>query len=360
MGETRGMVMLDSDNLAALRMRRQYMGENASEEEYEILFRDLSPVPTVYWCCPGEPPALSFRASFGDQLYNARRRAKREILKGRFQGGAIGYVDRRDLSLYGSIYRRRLGKLTEIQEELLTLLRREGPMNIGLMKELTGRLVKEIGPALHKLQEAFLVFEDQVDNQWDRAWYLMEEEFPELDLDLPRGEAIEAAVMRFAYRIVAFNAAMVKTFFRLPVRDLKAAVDSLLNQGALVRRTVEGEGERLLLREDADLLEGENFCCEPSVFALHRNDFLVKAMEAELEERFDRPDEEVLQYLLIDGKFQGAVYGRFKMGPFIIEDVWVEEPARGRKDQILKAVAAVNPALESRPKRYCGQEFGEG
>lgn len=351
--------MLDKNNVAALRTQRQYIGEKASEREYETLFRDLSPVPTVYWCCPGEPPALSFRASFDDRLFNAQRRAKREILKGRFQGGTIGYVDRRDLSLYGSIYRRRLEGLTEIQEELMALLRREGPMNIGLMKELTGRLVKEIGPALHKLQEAFLVFEDQADNEWDRAWYLMEEEFPELDLNLPRGEAIEAAVMRFAHRIVAFDVSMAKAFFRLSVRDLKAAVDGLLVRGDLVQRTVEGEGERLLLREDAALLEGERFCCEPSAFVLHRNDFLVKAMEVELKERFDRPETEVLQYLLIDGRFRGAVYGRFKMGPFVIEDVWVEEPARGRKDQILKAVAAVNPAPESRPKRYCGQDNGE-
>ncbi len=111
------------------------------------------------------------------------------------------------------------------------LLKREGPMNIGLMKELTGRLVKEITPALHKLQEAFLVFEDQADNEWDRAWYLMEGEFPELNLSLPRGEAVEAAVLRFAYRIVAFDLPMAKSFFRLPVRDLKAAVDGLLSRG---------------------------------------------------------------------------------------------------------------------------------
>ena len=84
--------MLDKNNVAALRTQRQYIGEKASEREYETLFRDLSPVPTVYWCCPGEPPALSFRASFDDRLFNAQRRAKREILKGRFQGGTIGYV----------------------------------------------------------------------------------------------------------------------------------------------------------------------------------------------------------------------------------------------------------------------------
>lgn len=351
--------MLDEKNVAALRMRRQYIGEKASEEEYETLFRDLSPVSTVYWCCPGEPPVLSCRAAFDDYFFNTRRRGRRDILKGRFQGGTIGYVDRRDLSLYGSIYRKAPKALTEVQEELLALLRREGPMNIGLMKELTGRLVKEITPALHKLQEAFLVFEDQADNEWDRAWYLMEGEFPELNLTLNRGEAIEAAVLRFAYRIVAFDLPMAKSFFRLPARDLKAAVDGLLAQGALSSRPVEGEGDRLLRRQDAALLESEAFSVEPSVLALHRNDFLVKAMEPELKERFDRADEEVLQYLLIDGRFQGAVYGKFKNGPFLVEDVYAEEPVRHRREELLQAARQANPAPESRPKRYCGEELKE-
>lgn len=348
--------MLDANNVAALRMQRQFLGEKASEEEYEALFRDVSPVPTVYWCCPGEPPVLSRRASFDDRDWNGRRRARREILKGRFQGGTIGYVDRRDLSLYGSIYRKAPKVLSEIQEELLALLRREGPMNIGLMKELTGRLVKEITPALHKMQEAFLVFEDQADSEWDRAWYLMEGEFPELDLSLNRGEAIEAAVLRFAYRIVAFDLPMAKSFFRLPVRDLKAAVDGLLAQGALFLRPVEGAGERLLLREDAVRLEAGDFSAEPMVLALHRNDFLVKAMEPALKERFDRPEEEVLQYLLIDGRFQGAVYGKFKNGPFLVEDIWVDDPVKGRKEEILREVRRANPASESRPQRYCGEK----
>ena len=32
-------------------------------------------------------------------------------------------------------------------------------------------LVKEITPVLHRLQEAFLVYEDQYDGEWDRSWY---------------------------------------------------------------------------------------------------------------------------------------------------------------------------------------------
>ena len=39
-------------------------------------------------------------------------------------------------------------------------------------------LVKEITPVLHRLQEAFLVYEDQYDGEWDRSWYRFEEMFP--------------------------------------------------------------------------------------------------------------------------------------------------------------------------------------
>lgn len=37
------------------------------------------------------------------------------------------------------------------------------------MNEETGMLVKEITPVLHRLQEAFLIYEDQYDGEWDRG-----------------------------------------------------------------------------------------------------------------------------------------------------------------------------------------------
>lgn len=52
-------------------------------------------------------------------------------------------------------------------------------------------LVKEITPVLHRLQEAFLVYEDQYDGEWDRSWYRFEEMFPETNPEPggPRGSA---------------------------------------------------------------------------------------------------------------------------------------------------------------------------
>ena len=45
------------------------------------------------------------------------------------------------------------------------------------LKEESGLLVKEITPALHRLQEAFLIYEDQYDGEWDRGWYRFGEFF---------------------------------------------------------------------------------------------------------------------------------------------------------------------------------------
>ena len=56
-------------------------------------------------------------------------------------------------------------------------------MNIEVMKQMTGFLVKEITPVLHRLQEAFLIYEDQNGGEWDRGWYEFSEMFPEINLE---------------------------------------------------------------------------------------------------------------------------------------------------------------------------------
>ena len=64
----------------------------------------------------------------------------------------------------------------------------------------------------------------------------------------------------------------------------------------------------------------------------------------------------MLQYLLIDGEFCGAVVGKFRNGPFDVEDIVLNLPPESwalRREEILTAVQAENPA--SRLMRYCGQ-----
>ena len=90
-------------------------------------------------------------------------------------------------------------------------------MNIALMKEMTGLLVKEITPALHKLQAAFFIFEDQPDGEWDRSWMRFEEMFPNVDVErYSRQEALRIVLRRFAYRYVYFTAMEAKSFYGLP------------------------------------------------------------------------------------------------------------------------------------------------
>ncbi|MHB8131697.1 MAG: DNA glycosylase AlkZ-like family protein, partial [Mobilitalea sp.] len=172
--------MLTWLDITALRMKRQYLLSPVRKEDYDQLFMNMSPVPPMYWTAPGDPPTLPSHADIDDYDYNSIRRSKRSLLKGRFAGGSIAYVTEEDLEVFACLYQKEITCFSQIQSELLELLKQEGPMNIGLMKELTGLLVKEITPALHKLQEAFIVYEDQLDNEGDRGWYLFESELTEV------------------------------------------------------------------------------------------------------------------------------------------------------------------------------------
>jgi hypothetical protein len=72
---------------------------------------------------------------------------------------------------------------------------------------------------------------------------------------------------------------------------------------------------------------------------LHRSDLLVRSHKSDLKRRFG--EHEVLQYLLIDGRFLGAVLGHWRIGPHDVDDIVVELPAgerSARRDEILRAV----------------------
>ena len=61
---------------------------------------------------------------------------------------------------------------------------------------------------------------------------------------------------------------------------------------------------------------------------------------------------EVTQYLLVDGVIRGAVMGHFRYGPYDLHAVWLELPeqeAAVRRDEILRAVYAVNGPREEPP-----------
>lgn len=158
-----------NNKILSLRMERQFLTRKANEAEYIQLYRDLQPGQNVYWNGFGDPPSLSFRADFNDIEFNRERQAKRELIKGRFAGGNLGWIEPADLELFAALYMKPLKNPTEKHLCILELVEREGSLNIQQMKEEIGMLVKEITPVLHRLQEASLIYEDQYDVEWDRG-----------------------------------------------------------------------------------------------------------------------------------------------------------------------------------------------
>jgi hypothetical protein len=350
--------MLNKDDIIRLRMKRQNLSRPVDKPGYDALFRAMSPVPTIYWCEPGSPPTLPLHTDFDDYDYNSIRRSRRDILKGRFAGGTIGYVTLEDLELFACLYRKEEPKLSVVQMELIELLQQEGPMNIGSLRELAGYRAKDITPALHKLQEAFLVYEDQVDNEWDRGWYLFESEFPEIDLNrYTKAEALKLLLPRAVGLLVFFDEELLRSYYRLPVRLITETVNSMLTEGRIVPESLEGR-KGYLLKEDEIVLPQKRVVDEiPSVLMLQKNDFLVRAYSDELKAKFTS-EWDSLYYLLIDGEFHGAVMGRFKFGPHVVEDIVLDLPEEeriSRREEILTAVYTVFDPIASKPARYNGK-----
>lgn len=341
--------------MISLRMERQCLINKADKAEYIKLYRDMQPGQNVYWHGFGDPPSLSFRAGFDDIEFNRDRQLQRKLIKGRFAGGNLGWIESSDVELFAALYRKPLTKPTMEQQHILELIETAGPFNIQQIKEETGLLVKQITPILHRLQEAFLIYEDQYDGEWDRGWYRFDEMFPEIKTDrYTRLEALKIVLQRFAYRIVWFDVAMAKSFYRLPEKEIKPAVSELVAEGVLV-----ASESGYMLKNDAELLTRYEPKPVNFVYAIHRNDFLYKAHEHILKEMTKRLseglayDHEPLQYLLIDGEFHGVSVGHFRYGPYDLNDIVCDLPnAQNRKDEMIEAIRAVNFGKE--PVRFMG------
>lgn len=340
-------MMLGWENMIALRMQRQCLQKRIDRKGYIQLYRDLSPGLNVHWHGFGQPPCLVYRTDFDDVAFNGKRQLKRELVKGRFQNGNVGFVEAQRMELFACLYQKPY-RPTQYSELLLHLLEREGPMNIEVMKEMTGLLVRQITPALHRLQESFLVFEDQNDGEWDRGWYLFGEMFPEADLNrYTRLQALECVLPRLFYRFVYLTAENARHFLGLPKKDVSAALEKLEREERLARWR-----EGWILPEDREMLIHTEFEPMRGILALHRNDPLVRIDEWHLKEEYKGKEKgsEVMQYLLIDGQIRGAVMGHFRYGPYDLHEIRVglpEEEMRLRREEIWEAVREVNGKREN-------------
>lgn len=349
---------MNRQKIISLRMERQCFTEKADKDEYIKLYRDTQPGQNVYWNGFGEPPTLAFRTNFDDIEFNRDRQLERKLVKGRFAGGNLGWIVPEDMELFVALYRKPLTKPTMEQIQILELIDNAGPFNIQQIKEETGMLVKQITPILHRLQEAFLIYEDQYDGEWDRGWYKFVEMFPEVDRNkYTRLEALRIVLQRFAYRIVWFDTAMARSFYKIPEKEINLAVSELVDEGILV---VSDSG--YMLKRDAELLENYELKDMNFVYAIHRNDFIYKAHEHVLKEMVKNLaegleyDHDPLQYLLIDGEFHGASVGHFRNGPYDLNDIVCDLPdADNRKEEIIEAIRIVN--YGKMPSRFMGKEL---
>lgn len=336
-----------------LLMQRQHLLKPATADEFDDLFRNMSPVHTQFWTNPGAPPDLSGRCDFDDLGYCFQIRATREIVKGRFQGQSVGYVFSDELDLMAAAFRK-TGELSYDEQKIFDIVHQEGPINIQTIKELTGILSKNIAPILHKLQQKFLVFEDQSDNEWDRCWYVFEQEF---DINLNRYEHIEAVkilLMRFAFMNVIFDEAMARNFYGFTLKDIKQAVSELLESGALV--AVEGGYARA--EDAAEAVKDKP--AEKSLILLNKNDFLVKSNEHWLKKKYTNEGNDVLYYILIDGAFHGAVFGHFRFMPHIVDDVFIDLSSgevKALKKPLMDAVEKIFDKSVSPLLHYMGKEI---
>ena len=342
------------NKITALRMERQHLVRKANEAEYDQLYRDLQPGYNVYWNGFGDPPTLTHRADFEDMEYNRERQKNHALMKGRFAGGNLGWIIPEDFELFACAFCKPLDKFTERQTFLLELIEQEGPLTIQQMKEATGLLVKEITPVLHRLQEAFLIYEDQYDGEWDRGWYRFSEMFPDADLSrYTRQQALQILIQRYAYRMVWFDSEMVKSFYKLPGKDIKMVLNELV-KGQILLETDGG----YLLKSDSEILQDYSFEMAPSVLAVHKNDVMYRSNEHLLKEAWKRDGVETLYYLLIDGEMHGAAYGKFRYGqpdfPDLVVDLSTKE-AEKRKDEIIEAAKKLS--FGKTPDRYNGVEL---
>lgn len=342
--------------LLALRMQRQHLLHPVSEDGYDALYRDLQPGLNLYWHGFGQPPELTFRADFDDISYNRERLARRTLVKGRFGGGNLGWIIPEDLPLFAALYRKPIALMDDVQATVMTLIERLGPLNIQQIKEETGYLVKTVTPALHRLQEAFLLYEDQFDGEWDRAWYRFEEMFPEIDLNgISREDALDTLLQRFAYRMAWFDTKMARSYYKLPEKELKQACARLTDRGVFAAM----DGGFLLAADAAAMAQLPDGPLPP-VLALHRNDPLVRAFEHELKARF-KPlcdalpyDHDPQYYVLVEGAFRAVSVGHFRYGPYEIHDIVGDSPALwARRDEILAAVQKENPGATI--QRFMGE-----
>ena len=349
------MNKLKESNVVMERLRRQHLLKPVrSSDDYLSLFRIMQPVSTGWFSRPGNPPVLENRASFNDSNLTDKLRRDRIIVKARFLSGNVGYVFADQLQIYAAAFLHPLTRMNMIQNIVFDTVQRGGPITAAQIKEETGLLSKEIGPALQRLQRAFLVYEDQIDSDWDRAWYDFPSEWPDIDVqNINPVEALASVLHAFLQAHVFATIRQIADWSGLPLKKVETASGKLASEKKVSRVCVESLGEGLVQETVPDIGTLEKY---KKVIVLGKSDMLVRSHATELKQRFG--GREILQYLLIDGKLIGAVVGHWRIGPHDVDDIDIHLPgdrADERMDEVLDAVASIYHPPHSTIRKYMGK-----
>jgi hypothetical protein len=299
---------------------------------------------------------LTGRTRFDSEATADVLRSSRRIVKGRFQGGGVGYVLAADLGLYANAFRKPIATMSDTQQEVFDALRAGGPLTPALIKEETGLLKKHINPALGRLQEAFLLYEDQIDDDWERGWYEFASEWPEIRLDDDgREDAAAEVIIRFLEAFVFATEEQVGDWTQWPKKRVASLLAQMEARGRIVAGEIRNLGPGWSRPADAAISASAP---APTAFLLNRGDFLSRAHKSELDRRFGRTD--VLQYVYATGEFVGAVRGHWGFKPFDIDDVAMELPktkASALRGEVLALVRAAYPKPRHNVLRYAGKRI---
>lgn len=339
------MSALNKKSILYERMKRQRFLEPvtsaADEEAYIELFKLLQPVAPVHFTVPGSPPQLVHRTEFNDHSLSQRLRQKHRIIKGRFAGGRVGYVLQEELERYATAFRKPLSRIKPIHEEIMSVIKNSGGISKDQLKEELDYPNGEISKALNALQEAFLVYEDQTDGDWDTDHYINQ---------------VSQVLLNYLKAIVFATLPQIKDWSQINIRILKQSLEKLERDGEIHFAAVDGLGEGYVHKSDLKGFEQSGDL--HNVFMLDKSDIIVRSYMSELKNRYK--GQEVLQYLLIDGDFKGVVLGHWRIGPYDIDDVRVEldpHEVEARKDEIISAVRKTYSPERTAILKYNGEKL---
>lgn len=351
---------MNISNVIKIRMERLgYMNPAQSEEDYDGLFRRLQPVSTEYFTEPGRPPSIRDRAAFDDTEYNRLLRGNQDLIKARFQGSTISYVRRDEIELYASAFCKPVSRMDDELVELYNILDQAGPMDKAQLMEEMDMKGPVVTKMLQKLQKAFLVYELQPDRFGEQVWQTFESEWPEFKLDrIPMEDARAEVVKRFIHNMVSVDMGMIADWTRFSKRDCRLLISRMLEKG-MIDSFENGEDINYCLPGDKDtIFDMKSERVPESVFIIHKADYIYRAYESILKERFKGT--EVLQFILIDGEFRGAVAGHWRIGPHDVEDIIVSLPkgeAERRESAVIDAVAKIYHPPNSSILRFNGKSL---